>query len=98
MFNILYNGKDNLMILFDELINNMKRTGNKCLNNNFFYPIKFNYIYYYNLKLGNITSSLNMMLLFNLIEENNINLITNDNIAINQIIHINEFLIIYKDI
>ena len=98
VFNILYNGKDKLLILFDQLINNMKKTGNNCLNNNLFYPIKFNYLYYYSLKSGDITFSLNMILLFNLIEENNTNLITIDKIAINQIVHINEFLILYKEI
>ena len=98
VFNILYNGKDKLMILFNQLINNMKKTGNNCLNNNLFYPIKFNYLYYYSLNSGDITFSLNMVLLFNLIEENNTNLISRDKIAINQIIHINEFLILYKEI
>ena len=98
VFNILYNGKDKLMILFDQLINNMKKTGNNCLNNNLFYPIKFNYMYYYSLNSGDITFSLNMILLFNLIEENNTNLISIDKIAINQIMHINEFLILYKEI
>ena len=98
VFNILYNGKDKLMILFNQLINNMKKTGNNCLNNNLFYPIKFNYMYYYSLNSGDITFSLNMILLFNLIEENNTNLISIDKIAINQIMHINEFLILYKEI
>ena len=98
VFNILYNGKDKLMILFNQLINNMKKTGINCLNNNLFYPIKFNYLYYYSLNSGDITFSLNMVLLFNLIEENNTNLISRDKIAINQIIHINEFLILYKEI
>ena len=98
VFNILYNGKDKLMILFNQLINNMKKTGNNCLNNNLFYPIKFNYLYYYSLNSGDITFSLNMVLLFNLIEENNTNLISRDKIAINQIMHINEFLILYKEI
>ena len=98
VFNVLYNGKDKLMILFNQLINNMKKTGNNCLNNNLFYPIKFNYMYYYSLNSGDITFSLNMILLFNLIEENNTNLISIDKIAINQIMHINEFLILYKEI
>ena len=39
-----------------------------------------------------------MLLLFNLIQENNQNIISVDKITINQIIHINEFLIVYKEI
>jgi hypothetical protein len=39
-----------------------------------------------------------MLLLFNLIIENNQNLIVNDKITINQILHINKFLILYKEI
>ena len=98
IFHILYNGKDKSMIFFNQLINNIKRLGNNCLNNNSYYAIQFNYIYFYNLRTGNITFSLNMLLLFNLINENNQTLITNDKIAINQIIHINQFLILYKQI
>ena len=98
IFNILYNGKDKSMILLNKLINDMKRFGNSCLSNNSYYIIKFTYIYYYSLKFGDITFSLNMLLFFNLIQEYNQMLISNDRISINQIIHINEFLILYKEI
>ena len=98
LFNILYNGQDKSMFLFNQLINDIKRLGNSCLNNNSYYLIKFTYFYYYSLKLGDITLSLNMILLFNLIEENNQYLLSNDKIAINQIININEFLILFKEI
>ena len=98
IFNILYNGKDKSMILFNRLINNIKRLGNNCLINNAFYTIKFTYIYYYSLRAGDISFALNMLLLFNLIQENNHNIISVDKITINQIIHINEFLIVYKEI
>ena len=86
------------MILFNRLINNIKRMGNNCLINNAFYTIKFTYIYYYSLRAGDISFALNMLLLFNLIQENNHNIISVDKITINQIIHINEFLIVYKEI
>ena len=39
-----------------------------------------------------------MLLLFNLIHENNQILISDDKISVNQIILINEFLILYKEI
>ena len=98
IFKILYNGKDKSMILFNKLINNIRKYGNSYLNNNSYYLIKFTYIYYYSLRSGDITFSLNMLLLFDLIRENNNILIINDRLAINQIIHINEFLILYKKI
>ena len=98
MFTMLYNGKDKSMLLFNQLINDIKILGHTCLNGNSYYAIKFNYIYYYSLRAGDITFSLNMLLLFNLIHENNQVLISNDKLSINQIIHINEFLILYKEI
>ena len=98
MFTMLYNGKDKSMLLFNQLINDIKKLGHTCLNGNSYYAIKFNYIYYYSLRAGDITFSLNMLLLFNLIHENNQVLISNDKLSINQIIHINEFLILYKEI
>ena len=98
LFNVLYNGKDKSMILFNQLINDIKRLGNSCLNNNSYYLIKFTYFYHYSLKLGDIVFSLNMILLFNLIEENNHLLLSNDKISIKQIININEFLILCKEI
>ena len=98
VFKILYNGKDKSLMLFNQLINNMKKYGNNYLHNNSYYLIKLTYIYYYSLRTGDVTFSLNMLLLFNLIRENNNLLIINDRFAINQIIHINEFLILYKKI
>ena len=98
IFNLLYSGKDKSMILFNRLINNIKILGHTCLINNVFYTIKFTYIYYYSLREGDISFALNMILLFNLIQENNQNLISVDKITINQIIHINEFLVVYKEI
>ena len=98
IFNLLYSGKDKSMILFNRLINNIKILGHTCLINNVFYTIKFTYIYYYSLREGDISFALNMILLFNLIQENNNNLISVDKITINQIIHINEFLVVYKEI
>ena len=98
MFNILYNGKDKSMAFFNQLINDIKSSGNNCLINNSYYTIQFTYFYYYRLSLGDITFSLNMILLFDLIKENNQLVISNDKISINQIIYINEFFILYKEI
>jgi hypothetical protein len=98
IFNILYSGKDNSLILINELINSIKKLGNNCLYNNAYFTIKFTYIYYYSLRYGDIIFSLNMALLFDLILEHNQNKIVKDKILINQIIYINEFLNLYKQI
>ena len=98
IFNILYNEKNSSLILINQLINCIKKLGYNFLCNNSYFTIKFTYIYYYSLKFGDITLALNMILLFDLILENNQNLISNDKIIINQIININEFLILYKEI
>ena len=98
IFNILYSGKDNSLILINELINSIKKLGNNCLYNNAYFTIKFTYIYYYSLRYGDVTFSLNMVLLFDLILEYNHNIIMKDKILINQIIYINEFLNLYKQI
>ena len=98
MLDMLYNGKDKSIIIFNQLIIDIKRLEYNCLSNNSYYLIKFNYIYYYSLKLGDITFALNMILLFNLINENNQLHSSNDKISINQIIYINEFFILYKEI
>ena len=71
IFNILYSGKDNSLILINELINSIKKLGNNCLYNNAYFTIKFTYIYYYSLRYGDIIFSLNMALLFDLILEYN---------------------------
>ena len=98
MFNILYSGKEKSLILLNQLINSLKKLGNNFLYNNAYLTIKFTYIYYYSLRYGDITFSLNMILLYNLILDNNTNLITNDKIMIKQIIHINKFLVLYKQV
>ena len=98
LFRILYDGKDKSMILFNHITKNIKKYGSNCLYNNSYYIINLIYIFYYSSKMGDITLSLNQLILFNLIQENNKALIVNHKISIKQIIHINEFFILYKKI
>ena len=98
IFNILYCGKDKSLELINLLIITIKKYGNNYLYNNAYFTIKFTYIYYYSLRYGNITLALNMVLLYNLILDNNRNLISNDNMVIMQIIYINKFLFLYKEV
>ena len=99
LFNILYDGKDKSMKLFNHITKNIKKYGiNSLHNNNSFYVINLIYTYYYSSKIGDITFSLNQQLLFNLFQDNNKILIANHKISIKQITSINEFFILYKKI
>jgi len=98
LFYILYSGQDKSMELYNHIINNIKKLGVGCLYNNTYYIINLIFIFYYSARLGNITFSLNQLLLFNLIQENNQAVILNHKISINQILYVNEFLNSYKQI
>ena len=99
LFSILYDGKDKSIHLFNHITKNIKKLGINCLyTNNSFYIINLIYIFYYSSKMGDFTFSLNQLLLFNLIQENNKALIINHKLSIKQITSINEFFILYKKI
>ena len=98
MFNILYTGKDKSMILFNYMINSIKKLGNNSLYNNSYYIINLIYLFYYSSENHNITFSLNHLLIFNFIQENNKAIIANHRMSINQILYINKFLILSKQI
>ena len=98
LFYILYTGKDKAMELYNHLINNIKKLGVGCLYNNTYYIINLIFIFYYSARFDNITFALNQLLLFNIIQENNQATILNHKISINQILYVNEFLNLYKQI
>ena len=99
LFNIIYDGKDKTMILYNHITKNVNKLGSNCLYNNYsYYIINLIYIYYYTFKMGNFALSLNQLLLFNLIQENNKILILNHKLSIKQITTINDFFVLYKRI
>ena len=98
LFYILYTGKDKSLELYNHLISNIKKLGVGCLYNNTYYLINLIFIFYYSARFGNITFALNQLLLFNVIQENNQAIILNHTISINQILYVNEFLNLYKQI
>ena len=98
LFSILYNGTDKSMILFNDLIYNIKKYGISCLINNSYYYINLVYIFYYFSNKGGISFSLNLLLIFNFIQENNHSLILTHKISIRQISYIDEFFFITKKI
>ena len=98
LFQLLYDGKDKSILLYNHITQNIKKLGNNCLYNNSYYIINLIYIFYSSSKIGDISLSLNQLLLFELIQENNKALIVNHKISIKQIVYANEFLILYKNI
>lgn len=98
LFEILYSGNDKSMILFNHIINDIRNLGFNCVYKNSYYIINLIYIFYYSLENDNINFSLNLLLIFNLIQENNHALILNHRISIKQIIYINEFFILFKNV
>ena len=98
MFKILYNGTDKSMILFNNMINNIKKFGISYLFNNSYYNINLKNLFYYYYKLGDISFSLNILLIYNLIQENFQSIIASHKISIKQITYLNEFLLLYKKI
>ena len=98
LFNILFNKEDKSMILFNDLIHNIKKMGINCLINNSYYFINLIYIFYKFINKGDKSFSLNLLLIFNFIQDNNNSLILNHNISISQITNIDEFLNLVKSI
>ena len=96
LFKILYDGRDKSMILFNNIINSIKKMGINCLYNNSYYIINLIYVYYYSKGNGEISFPLNLLLIFNLIQENNQSVIARHNSSIRQIKYINDFLNLYK--
>ena len=98
LFNILYNGNDKSLFLFNNMITNVKKYGINFLYHNSYYNINLINLFYYSYKLGDISFSLNLLLIFNLIQDNYHTIITNHKITIRQITYLNEFLLLYKKI
>ena len=98
LFNIFYDGRDKSMILFNDLIHNIKKYGIDCLTSNSYYFINLVYIFYYFLNKGENSFSYNLLLIFNFIQDNNSSLLNSHKISIKQISHIDEFFKIVKNI
>ena len=98
LFYILYNGNDKLMFFFNSVINNKNELGINCLFNNSYYIINIIYIYYYSFRDEKINFPLNLLLIYNLIQEKNQAVISSHKISIRQITYINEYFILVKSI
>ena len=98
LFIILYNGVDKSMILFNDMIHNIKKFGINSITNNTYYFINLIYIFYFFSSKGDNSFSLNLLVIFNFIQENNNSFLLSHKISIRQISYIDEFFLIAKNI
>ena len=92
VYKILYNKSGLLEHTTNELIHTVLIKGKEALKYNSFFLINLMYCYYINLKQKNYVLSLNLKLLFEIINAENKNILENHSLSTEQIMLINEFL------
>ena len=92
VYKILYNKVGVLEHTMNELIHTVLINGKEALKNNSFFLINLMYCYYINLKKQNYVLSLNLKLLFEIINLENKNILENHLLSTEQILLINDFL------
>ena len=92
VYKILYNKVGVLEHTMNEIIHNVLVKGNEALKFNSFYLINLLYCYYLNINRKNYILSLNLKLLFEIINSENKNILENHLLSTEQITLINEFL------
>ena len=92
VYKILFNKVGVLENTMNEIIYNVLINGKEALKNNSFYLINLLYCYYININKKNYVLSLNIKLLFEIINSENKNILENHLLSTEQITLINEFL------
>ena len=92
VYKILYNKVGVLENTINELIYTVLIDGKEALKYNSFYLINLMYCYYININKKNYVLSLNLKLLFEIINSENKNILENHSLSTEQILLINEFL------
>ena len=92
VYKIMYNKVGVLEHTMNELVHTVLVKGKEALKNNSFFLINLMYCYYINLKKRNYVLSLNLKLLFEIINSENKNILENHTLSTEQIFLINEFL------
>jgi hypothetical protein len=92
VYKILYNKSGLLEHTTNESIHTVLIKGKEALKYNSFFLINLMYCYYINLKQKNYVLSLNLKLLFEIINAENKNILENHSLSTEQIMLINEFL------
>ena len=92
IYKILYNKVSVLGNIINELIFSILINDKEALKHNSFYLINLMYCYYININRKNFVLSLNLKLLFEIINSENKNILENHSLSTEQIMLINEFL------
>ena len=92
VYKIIFSKSNVLEITINEIIHNYLINGKESLKNNSFYLINLLYCYYLNINKKNYVLSLNLKLLFEIINLENKNILENHLLSGEQIALINEFL------
>ena len=97
LFQILYENKNNYFELINEIVLNYKYNRKKFFINSSYYYINLSFFFFSEFKVENITLSLNLKLLLDIINQNN-KFIDNEELQINQIIFCNKFISLSNNI
>ena len=92
VYKLLFNKVGVLELTMNEIIYNVLINGKEALKNNSFYVINLLYCYYININKKNYVLSLNIKLLFEIINSENKNILENHLLSTEQITLINQFL------
>ena len=93
IYKILYNKVGVLGHTFAEIIHTVLINGKEALKYNSFYLINIMYCYYVNINQKNYVLGVNLKLLFEIVNEENKNVLENHLLSTEQILLINEFLL-----
>ena len=93
IYKILYNKVGVLGHTFSEIIHTVLINGKEALKYNSFYLINIMYCYYVNINQKNYVLGVNLKLLFEIVNEENKNVLENHLLSTEQILLINEFLL-----
>ena len=92
LYKILYKDANILSKIMNELIHTMLISGKESFKNNSYYIINIIYCYYIHLNKKNIVLSSNLRILYDIINEENKNILENHILSTQQLFLINEFL------
>ena len=92
LYFIIYKNYSALSVLMNELIHNILTNGKESLKNNSYYIINILYCYYAQLNKNNYIISINLKCLYEIIKEENKNILEGHILSSQQIVLINEFL------
>ena len=98
LYYVIYNGKNIILNLMNEILRGIKKSGKKCFVNNSYYIINIIYIYCLAINQKKYNIILNIELLFVIINIENSHFLEEYNICLSRIKYTNNFLIKAKNL